>query len=96
MPASSSELALLAKSQSLDNRTVALNILVLKVIEQRAALAYKLGQSPFSAIIFTVHFKVFRQMGNTVGEQGYLGFRRASIRVGLSVLSKDFLFFLFV
>ena len=35
---------------------------------------------------------MFRQVGNTVGEQCYLALAGTGIRVGLSVLTKDLLF----
>lgn len=55
-----------AETQSLDDSTIAVDIAVVQIIEQRAALTYQLCQRTCGSIIFTVLLKMFRQMGNTV------------------------------
>ena len=57
---------LLAEAKGLDDGTVALDVLVLKVVEEGAALTYKCYEGTFGSMIFTVGLHVFRQMGNTV------------------------------
>ena len=57
---------LLAEAKGLDDGTVALDVLVLKVVEEDAALTYKCYEGTFGSMIFTVGLHVFRQMGNTV------------------------------
>ena len=57
---------LLSQTESLDDVAVALDVAVVKVIEQSAALSYKLCQSTCCSIIFTVLLHMFRQMSNTV------------------------------
>ena len=57
---------LLAEAKGLDDGTVALDVLVLKVVEEGAALTYKCNEGTFGSMIFTVGLHVFRQMGNTV------------------------------
>lgn len=68
-------LQLLTQAESLDDGAVALNITLVKVIEQGAALSYELCQGTCRSIIFTVLLNMFRQMSNTVGEQCYLALR---------------------
>ena len=84
---------LATQSESLHDVAVTLDVVLLQIVEKSAALAYKLGKSSSSTIIFTVHLQVLRQMGNTVGEQCYLALSGTSISVRLPVLSKDLLFF---
>ena len=82
---------LLTQTKSLDNGAVAFDVLVLQVGEQSATLTYEVNKCSVRAIIFVIGLHVFGQTANTVGEQGNLAFATASIRVGLSVLAKDFL-----
>lgn len=82
---------LLTQAEGFDDGAVALDVFSLHVVEQRAALTYELYQCAFSRMIFTVLLHVLRQVGNTVGEQSHLALNRTSVRVGLSVLSKDLL-----
>ncbi len=63
---------LLAKTEGLDDSTIAIDIAVVQIVEQCAALSYQLGQCPCGSMIFTVFLQMLRQMGNTVGEQCYL------------------------
>ena len=79
-----------------DYGAVALNVLALEVVQQRTALTYQHHQGPFGRMIFTVGLDMLRQMGNTVGEQGYLALSGTSIRIGLPVLAKDLLLLLSV
>lgn len=85
---------LLTESEALDDGTVALDIILLKVVKKSTTLGNQLSKSSRGTIIFTVHLEVLRQMGNTVGEQSDLALSGTSVSVRLSVLSKDFLFFL--
>lgn len=55
-----------AKAKSLDDSTIAIDVAVVQIIEQRTALTYQLCQRTCGSIIFTVLLKMFRQMGNTV------------------------------
>ena len=57
---------LLTQAKSLNDSTVAVDVAILQVVEEGAALTYQHGQSSFCAIIFTVYLEVFRQMGYTV------------------------------
>lgn len=58
--------ALLTQTQSLNDSTVAVDVAVLQIVEERTALTYEHYERALSAIIFTVCAHVFRQMGNTV------------------------------
>ena len=57
---------LLTQAEGFDNCAVALDVSVVEIVEESTTLAYQLGQCTSSTIIFTVLFKMFRQMGNTV------------------------------
>ena len=84
---------LLTQTESLDDSTIAIDVAVVQIVEQCAALSYQLCQWTCGSIIFTVLLKMFRQVGNTVWEQCYLALSWTSISVRLSLLSKDLLFF---
>ena len=60
---------LLAEAERLNQSTVALNVAVLYVVKQRAALTYHLNEGSFCRMILTVGLHMFRQMGNTVGNK---------------------------
>jgi hypothetical protein len=57
---------LLTKTESLDDGTVALDVLVLEISEEAAALTYEMYKSSVSAIIFVIGLHVFGQTANTV------------------------------
>ena len=80
---------LLAEAERLHKRTIALDVAALQIVEQGAALTHKFYQRAFGRMIFTVGSHVLRQMGNTVGKQSHLALNGTSVRVRLSVLSKD-------
>jgi len=80
---------LLTQTKSLDEVTVAVDVLSLQISEQTTTLSYKLHKGAVSAMIFVVDLHVFGQVRDTVGEQCYLALARTSISVGLPVLGKD-------
>ena len=57
---------LLTEAEGLDDSTVALNVVILQIVQKGAALGNQLRQSTGGTIIFTVHLQVLRQVGNTV------------------------------
>ena len=57
---------LLTKTEGLDDSTVALDVVILQVVQKGATLGNQLRQSTGGTIIFTVHLQVLRQVGNTV------------------------------
>ena len=83
---------LLTQAEGLHEVTIALDVVALQVVKQRAALTYELHERTLSRMIFTVCLHVLRQVGNTVRKQGHLAFNRASVRIRLSVLAKDLFF----
>ncbi len=69
----STQVRSLTQTKIFDDGTVAADIAVVQVVQQRAAFADQHRQSPFSSIIFSVELHVLGQTGNTVGKQSYLG-----------------------
>lgn len=63
---------LLTQAKFLDNGTVAVDVAVFQISEQRTAFTYQHSQSSFCTIILSVELKVLSQMSNTVGKQSYL------------------------
>ncbi len=68
----SSQVKLLTQAKFFDDGTIAFDVAVFQVVEQRTAFTYQHSQSSFSAIIFSVELQVLSQVGNTVGKQCYL------------------------
>jgi hypothetical protein len=80
---------LLADSDLLDNRFVALGVVGFEVVEQAATPADHHEKAAARAVVFLVQFEVFRQLANPLAEQRDLDFRTAGIGSMRSVLSDE-------
>ena len=80
---------LAAQVQAPDERLVARHALALQIIEQRTALADQHQQATARVEILGVDFEVLGEVGNTLGEQGDLDFRAASIVGGGGVFGDE-------
>ena len=85
---------LLAEVQRLDDRAVALDVDLLQVFQQRAALADQAQQCALGSEVVLVAFEVFRKVADTVGKQRDLTFGRTRVGVRLAVLAEKLLLFL--
>ena len=85
---------LLAEVQRLDNRAVALDVDLLEVLQQLAALTYQAQQGALGSEVVLVALEVFSKVVDTVGKQGNLALGRTRIRVRLAVLTEKLLLFL--
>lgn len=68
-------LVLSAKTESLDERTVTLDINVLEVTEQATALAYKQEQTATRVVVVLVLFEMFGQVFDALSLQRNLHLR---------------------
>lgn len=84
---------LLTEVERLDNRAVTLDVNLLQVLQQLAALTYEAQQRTLRTEVVPVVFEVLSKVADTVREQGYLALRRTGILVGLAVLTEKFLLF---
>ena len=57
---------LLTQAECLHDGAIALDVAILQVVEEGAALTYEFHERAFGRMIFTVCSHVFRQVGNTV------------------------------
>ncbi len=57
---------LLTETKSLNNSAVALNVLVLEIVQQTATLTYKLNKRSVCAIIFVIGLDMLGQTVDTV------------------------------
>src|SRR5688500_13217724 len=74
-----SELQLAAQPQTLDQRLVARFVRLLDVVEETAARRNHLQQAAAGMVVLAVQLEVFSEVGDTLGEDRYLDFRRAGI-----------------
>ena len=66
------QVRLLTQAKLFNDGTIAIDVAVVQVVEQRTALTYQHRQGSFSTIILSVELHVLSQTGNTVGKQSYL------------------------
>ena len=57
---------LLTQAELLNDGTISVDVAVLQVVQQRAALTYQHCQGSFCTIIFSVELHVLSQVSNTV------------------------------
>ena len=80
--------------ERLDDGAVALDVDLLQVFQQRAALADQAQQCALGSEVVLVAFEVFRKVADTVGKQRDLTFGRTRVGVRLAVLAEKLLLFL--
>jgi len=80
---------LLAQAESLDDGTVAVDVALLQVSEQCAALADESGEGAFCTVVLTVALHVLREVADAVGEQCDLALSAAGVGACLAVLVED-------
>ena len=83
-----------AEVERLDDGAVALDVDLLQVLQQRAALADQTQQRTLRAEVVLVAFEVFCKVADTVRKQCDLALRRTCVGVRLAVLAEKLLLFL--
>ena len=85
---------LLAETQCLYNGTVTVDVTVVEIVEQSAALAYELRQRTSRNIVFVVLLHVLGQVLDTISEKRNLTLCRTRVRrvLCLAVLCENLLF----
>ena len=84
---------LFAETQSLDDGTIAIDVAVVQIVKESAALTYQLGQGAGGSEILVVLLQVLSQVRDAIREESNLAFCRTGIGSALAILTKDFLFF---
>ena len=82
-----------AEVERLDDGAVALDVYLLEVLQQLAALAYQAQQGALGAEIVAVVLEVFSKVVDTVGKQRDLALGRTRVGVRLAVLAEKLLLF---
>lgn len=82
------------KSEFFDDRSVTLNILLLKIIEEASALSDEFKQGALGILVFFVPLKVFGQFLDPSREQCDLPFRAPGVLLGIVELFEELLLFI--
>ena len=85
---------LFTEIERLDDGAIALDVDLLEVLEQLAALADQTQQRALRTEVVTVALHVLRKVADTVGKQRDLTFGRTRVGVRLAVLAEKLLLFL--
>src|SRR6187402_2487399 len=85
---------LLTQTQLLDQTVVALDVLLLEVREQAAALVDHHQQAAARMVILVVALEVLGQVADALGEDRDLDFGGTGVALGLGVAGNDFLLLL--
>src|SRR5688572_16318723 len=85
---------LFAQTQLLDQAVVPLDVLLLEVREQAAALVDHHQQAAARMVVLVVVLEVLGQVADALGEDRYLDLGGAGVALGLGVAGNDFLLFL--
>ena len=81
---------LLTKTEGLDELTIAVDVLVVQVLQELTATTYHLCQGTSGTEVLVVLLQVLGEVLNAIGEQGYLAFYAAGVLGVLAVLAEDF------
>lgn len=84
---------LLAEVERLDDGAVALDVHLLEVLQQLAALTYQTQQCALRAEVVLVVLEVLSKVADTVRKQGDLALGRTRVLVRLAVLTEKLLLF---
>ena len=87
---------LLAKTESLYDSTIAIDIGVVEVLQQLTALTYEHSQRTSCVVVLVILLQVLSQVRDTVREEGDLCLCRTGISGCLAILTEDFLLLSFV
>ena len=87
---------LLTKTEGLDNSTITIDVVIVEVLQQLAALTYEHGQRTGCVVILVILLQVLCQMRDAIAEESDLSLSRTSVLCVLAILAEDFLFLCFV
>ena len=80
---------LLTEAESLDKCTIAIDVLVVEILQELAATTYHLGQGTSGTEVFVVLLQVLGEVLNTIGEEGNLALNGTGVLGVLAVLAED-------
>ena len=80
---------LLTQAESLDEFTITIDVLVVKILKELTTATYQLGQRTSSTEVLVVLLQVLGEVLNAISEQGYLALNRTGILGVLAVLAEN-------
>ena len=86
------ETPLLANAKRLDQRPVALDVLLLQVVEQAPPLADEHQQTTTRVMVLGMDPEVLREIGDAFRQEGNLNLRRSCVGLAAGELLDDFCF----
>ena len=89
-------LVLSTQAKCLHDSTVAVDVAVLQISEQRTTLTDELGQRTCGVVVLVVLLQVLCQMSNAIAEESNLALSRTRVGCRLSVLLENLSFLFFV
>lgn len=92
----SSENFLLSETELLNDGAVAIDVLLLEIVQKIAALTYHLKKTAARVVVVVVEFQVLGEVGNSLGENGDLYLGRACVTLVCCVSLDDFGLYFFV
>lgn len=92
----SSENFLLSETELLNNGTVAIDVLLLKIVQKITALTNHLKKAAARVVVVVVELQVLGEVSNSLGENGDLYLGRACVTLVCCVSLDDFGLYFFV
>ena len=80
---------LFAQTEILDQLTIAVDVLVVEVLQELAATAYHLGQRTSGAEVLVVILQVLSEVLDAIGEQCHLALNRTGVLGVLAILVEN-------
>ena len=80
---------LLTQAESLDEFTITIDVLVVKILKELTTATYQLGQRTSGTEVLVVLLQVLGEVLNAISEQGYLALNRTGILGVLAVLAEN-------
>ena len=87
---------LLTKTEGLDDGTIAVDVLVVEVLQQLTTLTYEHSQRTCCVVILVILLQVLCQMRDAIAEESDLCLCRTGVRGALAILTEDLLLLGFV
>ena len=87
---------LLTQAESLDEFAIAVDVLVVEILQQLATTAYQLGQAAGCYEVLLVGLEVLGEVSDTITEQSHLALYAAGVGGRLAVLAEKLSLFCLV
>ena len=81
---------LLTQSEGFDQFTIAVDVLVVEILQEFTTTTYHFGQATSCTEVLAVLLQMLGEVTDAIGEQSYLAFDRTGVSSRLSVLLEDF------